>query len=147
MRSKRSRQQMCLNQHKSFNSDTVRSKRGWISNVRATVLRFNSDTVRSKRLKMKTDILLYHRFNSDTVRSKLFCYAAVQISSLVSIPTRCDQNVLILCFSPCHSAVSIPTRCDQNIVHSDEQIILPRFQFRHGAIKTNAKACQMASLQ
>ncbi len=57
-------------------------------------------------------------FNSDTVRSKRSIWSGMAGSLGVSIPTRCDQN-----FSPAPATT-----------------VLQTFQFRHGAIKTEALA-------
>ncbi len=78
--------------------------------------------------------------------------------TLVSIPTRCDQNSRNAAISPSlcrfqfrHGAiktlhwsfpipdvksVSIPTRCDQNVYFDNAVYFYVMFQFRHGAIKT-----------
>ena len=76
--------------------------------------RFNSDTVRSKP-DIATDQHAPRRgFNSDTVRSKHMIFLPRCYRLLVSIPTRCDQNVKQSGEGSSNPLVSIPTRCDQN---------------------------------
>ncbi len=140
-----------------FNSDTVRSKPGTAYLNSAVCKGFNSDTVRSKPRcipqpastelvsiptrcdqnawslndqivralfqfrhgAIKTYGHVIRRgenisFNSDTVRSKLYHHLAP-----------IDNPV-----------VSIPTRCDQNWGKREWALVRAKFQFRHGAIKT-----------
>ncbi len=41
------------------------------------------------------------------------------MQKVVSIPTRCDQNLLNWCCGNTKELVSIPTRCDQNLIFID----------------------------